>query len=103
VIGTKKWLFDFNENIKESVKLRDDSIIQVKGKGNLKLCIGGITQIISDVYYMTGLKNNLLSIGQLQQKGLTIVFKKDFYCKVYHEEKGLIMSTKMAANRMYVE
>jgi hypothetical protein len=52
VIGTKKWLFDFNENIKESVKLRDDSIIQVKGKGNLKLCIGGITQIISDVYYI---------------------------------------------------
>ncbi|GAU31821.1 hypothetical protein TSUD_58220 [Trifolium subterraneum] len=55
-------------------------------KGNLKLCIGGLTQVITDVYYIPGLKNNLLSIGQLQQKDLTIVFKQDF-CKVYHPER----------------
>ncbi|MCI31362.1 retrovirus-related pol polyprotein from transposon tnt 1-94, partial [Trifolium medium] len=44
--------------------------------------------------------NNILSIGQLQQKGLSIVFKQDF-CKVYHEVNGLIMSTKMTANHIY--
>ncbi|CAJ2641499.1 unnamed protein product [Trifolium pratense] len=101
MIGNKTWLFDFNSNIRESVKLGDDSRMEVKGKGNLKLCINGITQIITNVYYIPGLKNNLLSIGQLQQKGLTIIFKHD-YCKVYHEERGLIMSTKMTTNRMYV-
>ncbi|GAU51653.1 hypothetical protein TSUD_414750 [Trifolium subterraneum] len=101
MIGTKEWLYDFDENIRECVKLGDDSRMQIKGKGNLKLCIGGLTQVITDVYYIPGLKNNLLSIGQLQQKNLTIVFKKDL-CKVYHEEKGLIMSTKMSSNRMYV-
>ncbi|CAJ2629918.1 unnamed protein product [Trifolium pratense] len=101
MIGNKTWLFDFDSNIRESVKLGDDSRMEVKGKGNLRLCINGITQIITNVYYIPGLKNNLLSIGQLQQKGLTIIFKHD-YCKVYHEERGLIMSTKMTANRMYV-
>jgi transposase InsO family protein len=101
MIGTREWLFDFDENIRESVRLGDDSRMLVKGKGKLKLCVNGITHVISDVYYIPGLKNNLLSIGQLQQKGLTIVFKQD-HCKVYHEERGLIMSTMMSANRMYV-
>ena len=101
MIGNKEWLFDFDEQFHESVKLGDDSKMSVMGKGNLKLCIGGIIQVISDVYYLPGLRNNLLSIGQLQQKNLTIVFAKDS-CKVYHEEKGLIMSTQMSSNRMYV-
>ncbi|MCI62854.1 retrovirus-related Pol polyprotein from transposon TNT 1-94, partial [Trifolium medium] len=48
MVGTKEWLFDFNENVREFVKLDDDSRIQVQGKGNLKLCIGGITQVLSD-------------------------------------------------------
>jgi hypothetical protein len=75
--------------------------MHVLGKGKLKLFVGGITQVITDVYYLPGLKNNMLSIGQLQQKNLTIVFKNDI-CKVFHEERGLIMSRAMSSNRMYV-
>jgi hypothetical protein len=83
------------------VKLGNDSKMQVMGKGNLRLFIGAITQVITDVHYLPGLSNNLLSIGQLQQKNLTIMFQKDM-CKVFHEERGLIMSTQMSANRMYI-
>ncbi|CAJ2671832.1 unnamed protein product [Trifolium pratense] len=101
MIGNKEWLFEFDDTFRESVRLGDDSRMNVMGKGKLKLYIGGITQVISEVYYLPGLKNNLLSIGQLQQKNLTIVFKKDT-CKVFHEERGLIMSTQMSGNRMYV-
>jgi len=101
MIGTKDWLFDFDSEFRESVKLTDDSKMPVMGRGNLKLLIGGIIQVITNVYYLPGLRNNLLSIGQLQQKNLTIVFKKDT-CKVYHEERGLIMSTQMSTNKMFV-
>ena len=34
-------------------------------------------------------------------KNLTIMFQKDM-CKVFHEERGLIMSKQMIANRMYI-
>lgn len=101
MVGTKEWLFDFDDSFRSSVKLGNDSKMQVMGKGNLKLFIGGITQVITDVHYLPGLSNNLLSIGQLQQKNLTIMFQKDM-CKVFHEERGLIMSTQMSANRMYI-
>ncbi|MCI06901.1 retrovirus-related Pol polyprotein from transposon TNT 1-94, partial [Trifolium medium] len=49
MVGTKEWLFDFDEGFRESVKLGDDSKMHVMGKGKLKLYIGGITQVISEV------------------------------------------------------
>ena len=101
MVGTKEWLFDFDDSFRASIKLGNDSKMQVMGKGNLKLFIGGITQIITDFHYLPRLSNNLQRIGQLQQKNLTIVFQK-YMCKVFHEERGLIMSTQMSTNRMYI-
>ncbi|GAU29090.1 hypothetical protein TSUD_58560 [Trifolium subterraneum] len=83
MIGTKEWLYDFDENVRECVKLGDDSRMQIKGKGNLKLCIGGLTQVITDVYYIPGLKNNLLSIVQMDKNEL-------WHCRYGHLSfKGL--------------
>jgi hypothetical protein len=47
----------------------------VYGKDNIKLRVNGIDQIITGVFYVPELKNNLPSIGQLLQKGLSIVFQ----------------------------
>jgi len=101
MIGTKDWLFDYDDTFIESVKLGDDSKMPVMGKGNLKLCMGGKIQIITDVYYLPGLRNNLLIISQLQQRNLIVVFHNDA-CKVYHPKRGLIMSTQMSSNMMFV-
>ncbi|KAM1393925.1 hypothetical protein ACFX2F_030029 [Malus domestica] len=60
-----------------------------------------MTQVITGVFYVPALKNNLLSIGQLQEKGLAILIKHG-RCKIYHPERGLIMETIMAANRMFI-
>ncbi|KAA3471183.1 Retrovirus-related Pol polyprotein from transposon TNT 1-94 [Gossypium australe] len=57
-----------------------------------------MVQVIIRVLYVSELKNNLLSIRQLQEKGLAILFQHD-RSKVYHSEKGLIMDTKMSRNR----
>jgi hypothetical protein len=101
MIGTKNCLFDFDDTFRESVKLGNDSKMAVMGKRNVKLNIEGRIHVITDVYYLPGLSNNLLSIGQLQQKGLTIVFKNN-RCQLFHDEKGLILTTEMTANRMYI-
>ncbi|MCH94781.1 hypothetical protein A2U01_0015748, partial [Trifolium medium] len=101
MIGTKEWLFDIDGSFRESVKLGNNSKMDVKGKGNIKLCIGGKIFIITDVYYLPELSSNLLSIGQLQEKGLTVVFKNN-KCQMFHQSKGLILETNMSPNRMYV-
>lgn len=67
---------------------------------NVKM--NGVVHIISDVYYIPDLKNNLLSIGQLQERGLTVLFKGGEGCyKIYHSEKGLVLESKAAPNRMF--
>jgi transposase InsO family protein len=101
MVGNKEWFFDFDESFRESVRLGNDSKMAVMGKGNIKLSIGGRIHVITDVYYLPGLGNNLLSVGQLQQKHLTIVFK-DNLCKMFHDGKGLILTTEMTQNRMYI-
>lgn len=47
--------------------------MEVMGKGSIGLEIGGIKQVISKVYFIPELKNNLLSMGQCQEKGIDIL------------------------------
>ena len=88
--GKKEYFSDFDESFRVSVKLGNNSSMVVMGKGNVRL-----------VFYVPELKNNLLSTGQLQEKGLNFLFQGK-KCKVFHPEKGLIMEMKMASNRMFI-
>lgn len=90
-----------DEKFRHSVKLGNNSRMTVMGKGNIRLQISGVTQVISEVYYIPELKNNLLNIGQLQENGLAILIHHGL-CKLYHSTRGLIMQTIMSANRMFV-
>lgn len=63
--------------------------------------VGGVIQVVTDIFNIPELKNNLLSIGQLQEKGLAILIKGGA-CRIYHPRRGLIMHTQISANRMFV-
>ena len=99
--GTKEYFSDFDGSFRDSVKLGNNTSMVVTGKGNVRLQVNGIAQIITGVFYVPELKNNLLSIGQLQEKGLTILFQSG-KCKVFHPERGVIMEMKMSSNRMFM-
>lgn len=98
--GNRLWFSDLDENFRQNVKLGNDSRITVMGKGSVRMQVNGIIQVISNVYYIPELKNNLLSIGQLQEKGLTVLIQNGI-CKVYHPRKGVIMHSDMSGNRMF--
>ncbi|GJZ85113.1 retrovirus-related pol polyprotein from transposon TNT 1-94 [Tanacetum coccineum] len=73
----------------------------VMGKGNIRIIVDGRNHIISEVFYIPELQNNLLSIGQLQEKGLAVLIQ-DNVCKLFHKVHGLIMQTDMSTNRMFI-
>lgn len=60
--GYKDWFINLNEEFRITVKLEDDTRMQLMGKGNVKLKIDGVAQIITDVYFIPKLKSNLFSI-----------------------------------------
>ena len=54
----------------------DTSKISVKGKGKILIRTkNGTNKYISDVYYVPALKNNLISLGQLVERGYDIHLK----------------------------
>jgi hypothetical protein len=98
--GNKEWFSELDDQFRHTVKLGNNSNMAVMGKGNARMKVNGITQVISEVYYIPELKNNLLSMGQLQDKGVTILIQHG-KCKVFHPTKGLIIQSKMSTNRMF--
>ncbi|CAL2276538.1 unnamed protein product [Prunus armeniaca] len=98
--GKRELFSQFDNNFREKVKLGNDMSLTVQGKGNIRMEINGIMQVITEVFFVPALTNNLLSIGQFQEKGLTVLMQHR-KCKIYHPEKGLIMETEMACNRMF--
>lgn len=99
--GNKKWFSEMDENFRHSVKLGNGARMVVQGKGSIKIRVSGMIQIIQDVYYVPELSNNLLSIGQLQERSLAILIQ-DNVCKIYHSARGLIIETAMSTNRMFI-
>lgn len=99
--GNKEWFMEIDDSFRHAVRLGNSSRMEVVGKGDVKFEVGGVTQIVSDVFFVPNLTNNLLSVGQLQEKGVDVLISKGV-CKIYHPRRGLIVSTKMTANRMFI-
>lgn len=99
--GKKKYFSNLDESYKDSVKLDNNSSMAVTGKGNIRLNMNDKILSVTEVFFVLELRNNLLSIGQLQEKGLSI-FLQHGKCKVFHPENVLIMETKISSNRMFM-
>ena len=82
----RQWFSNIDETFRHSVKFDNNTRMGVMGKGNIRLEINGSTQVVTDVYYVPALKNNLLSIGQLQERGLAIIIQNGEY-KLYHPRR----------------
>ncbi|XP_059650309.1 uncharacterized protein LOC132296087 [Cornus florida] len=99
--GDKSAFSNLDESFYNSVKFGDDSKVSVMGKGNVKIHIKEKSnQIISNIFFVPNLKTNLLSVGQLQEKGYEISIKDGVY-RIQDKELGLIAQVNMATNRMF--
>ncbi|XP_076947958.1 uncharacterized protein LOC143620049 [Bidens hawaiensis] len=98
--GIRERFVDLDKSFSTSIRLGNNTHMNVGGKGVVKLMLNGAVFVVNEVYYVPDLKNCLLSIGQLQQKGLSFLFQSDA-CKVFHPEKGLLFQSSMSTNRMY--
>ncbi|RDX74672.1 hypothetical protein CR513_45547, partial [Mucuna pruriens] len=73
--GKNEYFSNLDESYKNSVKLGNNSSMTVTGKGNIRLNMNGKTHIVTEVFFVPELRNNMLSIGQLQENGLSILFQ----------------------------
>ncbi|KAK9928322.1 hypothetical protein M0R45_025465 [Rubus argutus] len=99
--GNPGMFTSLDTSFSHSVKLGNNTRMMVIGKGVVKIMFDGITYSIGNVYCVPELKNNLLSVGQLQEKGVAVLFQ-DGVCKLFHPQKGKMAESIMSANRMFI-
>ncbi|KAI5412277.1 hypothetical protein KIW84_057079 [Lathyrus oleraceus] len=97
-----KHLFKEMRKIEDgNVSFGDASKVKVEGKRTIcYLQKDGLIGSIQDVYYVPNLKTNILSLGQLTEKGYSILMKERI---LYLKDKlgHLIARVEMERNRMY--
>ncbi|KAF2318983.1 hypothetical protein GH714_012165 [Hevea brasiliensis] len=99
--GNKSMFSSLDTTFTHSVKLGNNTRMKVSGKGTVKLILQGNCYTIGEVYWAPELKNNLMSVGQLQEKGVAVLFKNGV-CSIYHPQKGKMAESIMSANRMFI-
>lgn len=73
-------------NARHSINLGSNTFMEVVGKENVSMTLNNTPYKISDVYYIPELKNNLLSLGELQEKNVAVITQKGTW--IYHDEIG---------------
>ncbi|KAG7588829.1 Zinc finger CCHC-type [Arabidopsis suecica] len=98
--GDRSMFSSMDATFTHNVKLGNNHKLEVSGKGVVKIMLKGINYVINDVYYVPELKKNLLSVGQLQEKRLDVLFKGGYRktCIIFHPTKGKIAESVMSTN-----
>ena len=73
---------DIDDSVKVKVRLGNGTVVESKGKGTIMVETKKGTRFIKDVLLVPNLKENLLSIGQMMEKGYTLHFEGDT-CSIY--------------------
>ena len=98
----KKELFScLDESARGEVNFGNKAKVSIMGKGNILIRLkDGSRATISDVFFVPSLHWNLLSIGQLSEKGLKIIIDNGI-CTIVNQKNELVAKVKMTKNRMF--
>ncbi|PKU84548.1 hypothetical protein MA16_Dca017934 [Dendrobium catenatum] len=97
-----KNMFVEMEVMESQIYFDDSSKIMVKEKGKILILLKDEThQFISEVYYVLDMKSNILSLGQLLEKGFDI-HMKDKKITIKNNSNELIAQVEMTRNRMFI-
>jgi transposase InsO family protein len=101
--GNKDFFSSLDSSVTSQIKLGDDYQKKVLGKGVVfVLTKQDEKKDIHDVYYVPGLRHNLMSVGQMNEHGYKVIFEGS-KCTILDKppSKKIIATIQMTKNRMF--
>ena len=97
----KSWLSELNDSVNRKIRFADNSIICAASIGKVLIHRkDGKEACITDVLYVPNMKSNLISIGQLLQKGYTMKMEAQAM-KVFDSKNRLILKAPLSKQRTF--
>ncbi|KAG8481821.1 hypothetical protein CXB51_027173 [Gossypium anomalum] len=66
---------ELDRSFSSRIRIGNGSLIEARGKGDVLISSSSGNKLISDVLYVPDIDQNLLSVGQLVEKGYSLIFK----------------------------
>ncbi|XP_019435863.1 PREDICTED: uncharacterized protein LOC109342308 [Lupinus angustifolius] len=99
--GHRNWLVNFDSSKKSKVRFADNRVIQAEGTRDVTITKkDGGRAMITDVLFVPNMKNNLISLGQLLEKGFTVNMQ-DGYLEIFDSTARKILRTQLTQNRTF--
>ena len=76
MMGSKVAFSELDNDVTGTVKFGDGSRVAIRGRGTIIFrCQNGEHRTLTDVYYILQLHSNIISIGQLDERGSEVLIK----------------------------
>ena len=99
--GKKDWFVKMSESTHGQIKFADNNSLLAEGMGRVVLSAdSGRRVLLEDVLYVPGLKTNLLSLGQLLQKGYHITMQNN-QLSIFDQQEHLVLQAELSQNRTF--
>ncbi|XP_057417996.1 uncharacterized protein LOC130712175 [Lotus japonicus] len=99
--GRRRWFSEFDATRKTVVRLADSSKMMTEGVGKIALEMeGGKPAFIENVLFVPGMECNLISVGQLIEKGFSVDIQRRTLKLFVPKGRFVLMST-MSKNRTF--
>jgi hypothetical protein len=98
----REFFTELDSDVRGSVKFGDASGVEIKGVGSvIFVAESGEYRLLTGVYYISALRNSIISLGQLDESGSRVEIK-DGVMRIWDRNHHLLAKVTRGTNRLYV-
>ena len=99
--GNREAFSELDTGVVGTVKFGDNSGVDIRGRGTVVFqCKAGEHKALTVVYYIPKLRSNIVSIGQLDERGCQVLIDGGVL-RIRDHERKLLAKVERSRNRLY--